>query len=163
MTLEEMATNRHGRNPLGIPAKTKTISGRTRTAFRGKTNAPSERSDAGTSIVSEPFVFVKNPPRQERSVGTILQAEKGVRGKERQTRGFNRRIAFGFQKEFRSMRMNRFVCWCCTLVNRSTDQEDYHLEQTPMPKLHESSSPAASRTMIFKTNLAQASCVPILT
>ena len=63
---------------LGIPAKTNKdsegnangISGRRRRDF-------GSASDADTPIVSKPFVFVKKR-HPERSVGTLLLAEKGL-------------------------------------------------------------------------------------
>src|SRR5271168_247180 len=50
---------RHCVNPLGIPAKLNAHSGRNPNGMPGCTRTPSERSDAGISIVQEVFGFVK--------------------------------------------------------------------------------------------------------
>ncbi|HTA68658.1 MAG TPA: hypothetical protein VK776_10290, partial [Bryobacteraceae bacterium] len=66
---------------LRIPAKPNAVSGGKPNGIPGRTRTPSERSDAGISIVQEVFGFVKkNCP--ERSEGTAPQARKGAWGKD---------------------------------------------------------------------------------
>jgi len=73
---------------LGIPAMLNAYSGRSPNGIPGRSRTPSERSDAGISIVPEVFGFVKrNLPGEtcpERSEGRSPLAEKGVRGKGQQ-------------------------------------------------------------------------------
>ena len=58
-----------GANAKGIPSRRRRIS---------------ERSDAGTLIISKTLRLRQETTHPERSVGTTPQAEKGVRGKGRQ-------------------------------------------------------------------------------
>jgi hypothetical protein len=68
---------------MGIPAKPNAESGMNPNGIPGRSRTPSERSDAGISIVQEVFGLVKRN-RPKRSEGRMLPAEKGVLGKGRQ-------------------------------------------------------------------------------
>jgi hypothetical protein len=69
---------------LRIPAKPNANSEGNPNGIPGKTRTPSERSDAGISILQEVFGFVKEKTYPEQSEGRAPLAEKGVRGKGRQ-------------------------------------------------------------------------------
>jgi hypothetical protein len=63
---------------VGIPAKSNAESGMTPNGVPGRSRTPSERSDAGISIVQEVFGFVKENPVRSAAKEDAASGERGA-------------------------------------------------------------------------------------